>query len=89
MFQVGDWVVDPHGSIGYIEQIHGFQVRVKLVRNKFGKKTNQINHYYINELSPTPVEASEKTQILSIVDIALDTNDRDWFFELTERMGTE
>jgi hypothetical protein len=86
MFNPGDWVTHLYdGSVGYVTDVSIMQQRanVKFIHNK-GPTSFFAVHF--SNLKSAPVEAYySPTQIDFLINLALDTNDKEWFLELTEK----
>lgn len=87
----GDWVIC-RDKIGYIKQVIEpvREARVKFVREKDKdlKCINFVSTCYFNELSPAPIEAYYSLEQLNfLIDLSIDTKDKEWFLELSERRG--
>jgi uncharacterized protein YpiB (UPF0302 family) len=88
--EIGDWVKgrSREGELfqGYIEKIDFFQgyAKVKVTEcdneKTIGRSINVLDHWIKKMPSVT-----EKTleQLLHLIDVALKTNDEDWFIELS------
>ncbi|MED1204334.1 IDEAL domain-containing protein [Heyndrickxia acidicola] len=94
--KIGDWVkgrsVEGELFQGYIEKLDFFQghakVKVTECDNKttIGKSINVLDHW----IKKIPA-AKDKTleQLLPLIDLALKTNDEEWFMELSNCYNTQ
>lgn len=85
----GDWVIC-RDKIGYVKQIIEpvREARVKFVRDGDRKCINFVSTCYFGELSLAPIEAYYSLEQLNfLIDLSLETKDKEWFKELSERRG--
>jgi hypothetical protein len=81
MYREGDWVIDKISStLGNVIRVYTDGVTARFGGMSAIRKNEDI------ELASLDIQ---KDDIESMVDMALQTNDREWFAELTERLGVE
>jgi hypothetical protein len=93
--KIGEWVkvIDHdylYGYVGYITDFDLFEgYRVRLTKNSKGKSFKNGSKWMGEEqIISLPVGKSED-DLLALIDIALETNDREWFLELTSKLPKE
>jgi hypothetical protein len=93
--KIGEWVkVIGHdyleGYVGYItdfDPVDGYRVRI--TKNSKGKSFKKRDKWIdADQIIPLSVE-KEEDDLLALIDVALDTNDKEWFLELTSRLPKE
>jgi len=85
MFEIGQWVVDGNGAFGYIESAESHN-RYVVVFPEFGKAFKR----FATELKPAPIETPYNDYNIHFLQtLAVNTNDRDWFNELSNRLGVK
>lgn len=89
--EIGDWVRGKSGDgellHGYIESVNSLQdiVKVHVVacdNKEMVGKTIQLPRQWLKQLPVSAVDREES--ILSLIDLALETRDEQWFLELFE-----
>lgn len=93
--EIGDWVRGKSGDgellHGYIESVNSLQDIVKVYvvacdnKGTVGK-TIQLPHNWLEKLPVSAVAREES--ILSLIDLALETRDEQWFLELFQLLNT-
>lgn len=92
--KIGDWVRGKSGDgellHGYIESVNSLQdiVKVHVVacdNNETIGKTIQLPYKWLEKLSTSAVDQEES--ILSLIDLALETRDEQWFLELRQALN--
>jgi hypothetical protein len=83
-FDFGDWVVNVNsGNVGYVTKAGNYSVSVQWVKNWKGKPligwSNEMHHNV--DVLPPETQHTEATR-QALIDLALATNDRQWFKEL-------
>lgn len=94
----GVWVrvvLDSHflnGIIGFIAAVddEDKEYIVRFTKDRFGKtiKTRVSRLCDYDVVVPVPLEL-EPDDLSSMIDLAIDTNDEEWFLELTSRLPKE
>jgi hypothetical protein len=84
-FKAGEWVEVTEGNyagaIGYIKECPDDELfHVKLVRGRLGGKLLVYYTFEITSIKHAALESGYDTSFL--IDFALDTKDREWFFSL-------
>ncbi|WP_339148378.1 IDEAL domain-containing protein [Sutcliffiella sp. BMC8] len=99
-FKKGDWVSISHisrdinpfalGSIGFVTVVHAEDesAKVLFLKHGSGKEIMRLECMNFENLSILPVSL-EGEDLQALIDIALDSNDKEWFQELTERLQKE
>jgi hypothetical protein len=90
--KVGDWVYYAgdnerlEGALGFIVQGTGFHFNVEFIQDYKGKRIKRQRYCHVEELIPASViQPPNETQLETLINLALDTGDKDWFMELTEQ----
>lgn len=87
MLSVGDWVTDKHGKTGYIVSVHENNYYVKFVNNRYGTSLRFHSFVASTEVEYAPFEFTpDEDDLYFLINLALDTNDKDWFNELTSKL---
>jgi hypothetical protein len=84
-FKSGDWIEVTEGNyagaIGYIKECPDEELfHVKLVRGRLGGKLLVYYTFEITSIKHAALESGYDTSFL--IDFALDTKDREWFYSL-------
>jgi hypothetical protein len=94
--KIGEWVkvIDHDYLDGYVGFITDFDLldeeyRIRVTRTRKGEPINR-SHKWVEVASVVllPIEKYED-DLLALIDLALDTNDTEWFFELTSQLPEE
>ncbi|WJQ02892.1 IDEAL domain-containing protein [Geobacillus kaustophilus] len=92
--QPGDWVrcVNVHhyvyGWLGYVEWTRPPECSVVFTLTKDGRTVNQKRRMLISEFVPAEEMNDWTSQEIEIlINLALDTRDKEWFQQLTSRKG--
>jgi hypothetical protein len=92
MVQVGDWVkVKRWGYhfVGFVEYIWKNSIQItnvlRIENGEMQKIGQQPGTYHHSQVEPLPSDL-HADDIGTLIDIALDTKDEEWFRELTERV---
>jgi hypothetical protein len=93
--KIGEWVkvIDPNYLIGYVGFVTDYdpideEYRIRFTRNSKGKPIK--GHKWVNVDSVmTLTIGKEEDDLLALIDLALETNDREWFSELTSKLPKE
>lgn len=84
---VGDWALDRSNScVGYIGEIAGSYYNFIPVRDVMGNVVETDISLWISreELFRLNDSKRNKSEVVSLIDMALQTKDEKWFYELTE-----
>jgi hypothetical protein len=91
--KAGDWVCiinhrSKNGFLGFISKIdresEGYQIII--TKDRKGRKTpNLLIWVDLEQLVPI-LEYKDEDDLLALIDLALDLNDKEWFMELTEQL---
>jgi hypothetical protein len=93
--EIGVWVkVINHdyleGYVGYItdfDPVDGYRVRI--TKDCKGKSFKKRDKWMDEEqIIPLPIK-KEEDDLLALIDLALETNDKEWFLELTSKLPKE
>ena len=85
MFEIGQWIVDSNGASGYIESIESHN-RYVVVFPEFEKAFKR----FATEIKPAPIETSYNDyNVYFLQKLAVNTNEREWFNELSNRLGVK
>ncbi|WP_078379138.1 IDEAL domain-containing protein [Sutcliffiella halmapala] len=99
-FRKGDWVrisqaigdTNPKaiGTIGFITDVNieDEEASVMFLKHGSGKSIKRLEWMYLEELSIVPPTLEEE-DLHALIDMALDTNDKEWFQELTDMLPKE
>jgi hypothetical protein len=94
--QPGDWVycVNPHESVfgwlGYIDWIRPPECKVVFVRTRLNQPVREERRILLSRLEPAGVSTDwTSSELNALIDLALDTRDEEWFYELATRKGGE
>jgi hypothetical protein len=93
--KIGEWVkVIGHDYLeGYVGYITDFDIvdgyRVRITKNSKGNSFKKGGKWLDEEqIIPLPVK-KEEDDLLALIDLALETNDKEWFLELTSKLPKE
>jgi hypothetical protein len=91
----GEWVkvIDHDYLEGYVGFITDFDLvdgyRIRITKNRKGEALKK-GHKWIDKESIIPLSVQkDEDDLLALIDVALDTNDREWFQELTSQLPRE
>lgn len=91
--EIGSWIIivgHPFltGCTGYIteEDKDVEEFRIRITKNKKG---NHVRKYYlwINYDRVVPDRFKDEDDLLALIDLAIDLNDKEWFLQLTEEVS--
>lgn len=84
----GDWVIDKEGYLFFIDECNTVVARVGCFVKKTEDSDIEIETELIfpEELKSTDLEGYSEEEITFLINLALDTNDKQWFDELTAKL---
>jgi hypothetical protein len=92
--QVGDWVkaTSKEGELilGYIDSLGEAQdtVKVKIIESDHGAVIGKALKMFKKNVEKLPVSTSLlEEQVVNLIDLALLTNDKEWFLELSQKLS--
>ena len=77
------------GAVGIVTHIQMGKARVLFIRSGKGNKIAESIVVRTSILSNINDLALDEDDIHTLIDMALDTNDKEWFLELTDRLPKE
>lgn len=86
-----DWVIVTKGAykgvIGSVDMLNmnNQKIFVAAIRHVDGHKVSGISTFDYDQVKPYELPMDED-HLLDLIDLAIDTNDEDWFMELTEKL---
>lgn len=82
MYREGSWIIDKKygGDVGTVSNVF-----LDGVTARFGNRV-AIRTFEDIELAPLNIQQED---MAAMIDLALATNDKDWFSELVKKMGVE
>lgn len=86
--KAGDWVTNEEGYLFFIEECNTVVARIGCFVKKTEDSEIEIekNIAYPEDLSVADLEGYSEEEIKVLTNLALDTNDKEWFKALTNRM---
>jgi hypothetical protein len=93
LYQEGDWVegvtLSRHTVMGYVEEIDRVkrQLLIRVIRSCCGE-VDELEWAHVNEIRPllNINPNSDEAYLRSMIDLALETFDEEWFNQLTARL---
>ncbi len=84
----GDWVTNEEGYLFFIEECNTVIARIGCFVKKTEDSEIEIekNIAYPEELTLVELEGYSEKEIAFLINLALDTNDKEWFDDLTGRL---
>jgi uncharacterized protein YpiB (UPF0302 family) len=88
MFSEGDWVKDQNGRLGFVTGIYrDNQITARFIRSSNGYPIKSTSIMHTNDIKLAPLESTlEEDDLYYLIDLALKTNDKDWFKELSSKL---
>lgn len=86
--KAGDWVINEEGYLFFIEECNTVIARIGCFVKKTEDSEIEIekNVAYPEDLRIAELEGYSEEEITFLINLALDTNDKQWFDELTSRL---
>jgi IDEAL domain len=90
-FNIGDWVyydgehyASLEGALGFVENVGYAKCMVHFIKDRKGKKIDFKKNIDFEDLTPASEMFLDEPALKNMIDLALDTDDEEWFMELTE-----
>jgi uncharacterized protein YpiB (UPF0302 family) len=87
MYSEGDWIKDHNGRLGFVTGIHrDNQITARFIRSSHGYPIQSTSIMHTNKIKLAPLESTPEEDLYYLIDLALKTNDKDWFKELSSKL---
>jgi hypothetical protein len=90
-FNVGDWVyydgehyASLEGALGFVEYVGYSRCLVEFIKDRNGNRIKFRKEINFEDLMPASELFLDEQALKNLIDLALDTDDEEWFIELTE-----
>ena len=86
--KIGDWVLTPELQLGFITDMNEDKAKVKTLYKRSGYGTELNTKVLgIEKLISAPITKYSEEELLFLMKLAVDTNDKQWFMELSEKLN--